>query len=185
MNIILLGPPGSGKGTQGHLLSQKYGIPEISTGDILRTAVQGATALGEMAKRYMSRGALVPDDVVIGIVKERLMQADTLHGFILDGFPRTVVQAEALERLLAEMHRAIEYVISIDVPEAELCKRLAGRRTSEGRQDDTDEAIRYRLEVYRKDTEPLIAYYRQQQLLHPIHGVGTVEEIFQRIAAIL
>lgn len=185
MNVILLGPPGAGKGTQGQLLSQQYGIPEISTGDILRTAIHSGTALGDMAKSYMSRGALVPDDIVVRIVKERLLQADTLHGFILDGFPRTVGQAEALGQMLAEMRKAIEYVISIDVPETELCERLAGRRTSEGRQDDTDEAIRYRLEVYRKDTEPLVAYYRQQQLLYPVCGVGTIEEIFQRIAAIL
>jgi adenylate kinase len=185
MNMILLGPPGSGKGTQGHLLSQRYSIPEISTGHILRAAVQAETALGEIAKSYMSRGALVPDDIVIGIVKERLSQADTAPGFILDGFPRTVGQAEALGRMLAEMNRAIEYVISIDVPEEELLKRLAGRRSMEGRQDDSEEAIRHRLEVYQKDTEPLIAYYRQQHLLHLVHGVGTIEEIFQRIVAIL
>ena len=128
MNIILLGPPGSGKGTQGHLLSQKYGIPEISTGDILRTAIHSGMALGEIAKSYMNRGALVPDDIIIRIVKERLVQADTLHGFILDGFPRTVGQAEALKQMLAEMRKAIEYVICIDVPETELGKRLAGRR---------------------------------------------------------
>ena len=110
MNIILLGPPGSGKGTQGHLLSQRYGVPEISTGDILRAAVQAGTDLGEIARSYMSRGALVPDDIMIGIVKERLAQADTGKGFILDGFPRTVGQAEALGRMLAEMNKAIEYV---------------------------------------------------------------------------
>lgn len=185
MNIILLGPPGSGKGTQGHLLSQRYGIPEISTGGILRAAVQEGTGLGEIARSYMSRGALVPDDIMIGIVKERLSHADTSIGFILDGFPRTVGQAEALGRMLAEMDKAIEYVISIDVPEAELLKRLAGRRDTEGRQDDAEDAVRHRLEVYRKDTEPLIAYYRQLHLLHGVSGVGTVEEIAQRITVIL
>lgn len=185
MNIILLGPPGSGKGTQGYLLSQRYDVPEISTGAILRAAVQAGTDLGEIARSYMSGGALVPDDIMIGIVKERLSQADTSKGFILDGFPRTVGQAEALGRMLAEMNKAIEYVISIDVPETELLKRLAGRRDMEGRQDDADAAVCHRLEVYRKDTEPLIAYYCQLHLLHLVHGVGTIEEILQRITVIL
>lgn len=185
MNIILLGPPGSGKGTQGHLLSQRYDIPEISTGDMLRAAVQADTALGEIARSYMSRGALVPDDIMIGIVKERLSLADTSKGFILDGFPRTVRQAEALGCMLAEMNKAIEYVISIDVPETELLRRLSGRRHMEGRQDDTEEAVRHRLEVYRKDTEPLRAYYCQLHLLHLVPGVGTIEEISQRITSIL
>jgi adenylate kinase len=185
MNLILLGPPGAGKGTQGHRLSERYNIPEISTGDILRSAVQKGTPLGREAKSYMDRGALVPDEVMIGIIRERLAQDDTERGFILDGFPRTVAQAEALSRLSEEQQRPIEHVISIEVPQEELLQRLAGRRQLEGRQDDTNEAIRHRLEVYERETAPLIDYYRRQGLLRCIVGVGTIDEIFQRVAILL
>ena len=185
MNLILLGPPGAGKGTQGHRLSERYNIPEISTGAILRSAVHKGTPLGLEAKSYMDRGALVPDEVMIGIIRERLGQDDTERGFILDGFPRTVAQAEDLSRLSEEQRRPIEHVISIAVPQEELLQRLAGRRQLEGRQDDTDEAIRYRLEVYERETAPLIDYYRRQGLLRCIVGVGTIDEIFQRIAVVL
>ena len=185
MNLILLGPPGAGKGTQGHRLSERYNIPEISTGDMLRSAVHKGTPLGLEAKSYMDRGALVPDEVMIGIIRERLAQDDTERGFILDGFPRTVAQAEALSRLSEEQQRPIEHVISIAVPQEELLQRLAGRRQLEGRQDDTDEAIRHRLEVYERETAPLIDYYRRQGLLRCIIGVGTIDEIFQRVAILL
>ena len=185
MNVILLGPPGAGKGTQGHRLSERYSIPEISTGDILRAAVHKGTPLGREAKSYMDRGALVPDEVMIGIIRERLAQEDTERGFILDGFPRTVAQAEALTQLSEEQQRPIEHVISIEVPQGELLQRLAGRRQLEGRHDDTDEAIRHRLEVYERETAPLIDYYRRQGLLRCIAGVGTVDEIFQRITVVL
>jgi len=185
MNLILLGPPGAGKGTQGHRLSERYNIPEISTGAILRSAVHKGTPLGREAKSYMDRGALVPDEVMIGIIRERLGQDDTERGFILDGFPRTVAQAEALSRLSEEQQRPIEHVISIAVPQEELLQRLAGRRQLEGRQDDTDEAIRHRLEVYERETAPLIDYYRRQGLLRCIVGVGTIDEIFQRVAVLL
>ena len=185
MNLILLGPPGAGKGTQGHRLSALYSIPEISTGDILRAAVRQETPLGLEAKRYMDRGALVPDGIIIGIIRERLAQDDTKRGFILDGFPRTVAQAEALTQLSKEQNRPIEHVISIEVPAEELLQRLTGRRQLEGRQDDTDEAIRHRLEVYQRETAPLIDYYRQQGLLRCIVGVGTVDDISQRIIAVL
>jgi adenylate kinase len=185
MNLILLGPPGAGKGTQGHRLSERYNIPEISTGDILRSAVRKGTPLGREAKSYMDRGALVPDEVIVGIVRERLAQADTECGFILDGFPRTVAQAEALTHLSKEQQRPIEHVISIEVPQEVLLQRLAGRRQLEGRHDDTDEAIRHRLEVYERETAPLIDYYRRQGLLRCIVGVGTIDEIFQRVAVLL
>jgi len=145
MNLILLGPPGAGKGTQGHRLSERYHLPEISTGDILRAAVRQETALGQEAKRYMDSGALVPDEVIIGIVRERLCQDDTKAGFILDGFPRTVAQAEALTRLAEEQARSIEHVISIEVPEQELLQRLAGRRQLEDRRDDAEKTIRHSL----------------------------------------
>jgi adenylate kinase len=185
MNLILLGPPGAGKGTQGHRLSKSYGIPEISTGDILRQAVREGTSLGREAEAYMSRGALVPDAIIIAMVRERLAQDDCRPGFILDGFPRTVAQAEALARMMHENGPAIEHVLSIEVPEAELLSRLAGRRALEGRYDDTDVTIRHRLEVYRRATEPLIAYYRQRNLLRPLSGIGTVDEVFQRMTALL
>jgi adenylate kinase len=133
----------------------------------------------------MDRGALVPDEVMIGIVRERLVQDDTERGFILDGFPRTVAQAEALTQLSEAQQRPIEHVISIEVPQEELLQRLAGRRQLEGRHDDTDEAIRHRLEVYERETAPLIDYYRRQGLLRCIVGVGTIDEIFQRIAVVL
>ena len=185
MRLILLGPPGAGKGTQGHRLHEAHGIPEISTGDILRAAVRDETPLGLEAKAYMDRGALVPDDVIIGIARERLAESDTAAGFILDGFPRTVAQAEALDRMLLESDRPLDHVISIEVPEDELRQRLASRREIEGRDDDSDEAIRHRLEVYERQTAPLIDYYRQTGLLRPVPGVGTVEDIAQRIEMVL
>lgn len=185
MNLILLGPPGAGKGTQGHRLSERYNIPEISTGGILRSAVHKGTPLGREAKSYMDRGALVPDEIMIGIIRERLTQDDTACGFILDGFPRTVAQAEALAQLSEEQQRPIEHVLSIEVPQEELLQRLAGRRQVEGRQDDTAEAIRHRLEVYERETAPLIDYYRRQGLLRCIVGVGTIDEIFQRVVVVL
>jgi adenylate kinase len=181
MRLILLGPPGAGKGTQGHQLHEQYGISEISTGDILRAAVRDGTALGTEAKRYIDRGALVPDEVMIGIVRDRLAQPDTDKGFILDGFPRTAAQAKALDRILEDSGRPLDHVISIEVPVAELVQRLAGRRRIEGRQDDTDEAIRHRLDVYERETRPLIDYYRQTGLLRSVSGVGTIECILQRI----
>jgi adenylate kinase len=166
-------------------LSDTYGIPEISTGEILRTAVREGTQLGTEAKRYMDRGALVPDTVMVGIVRERLQQPDAAKGFILDGFPRNVAQAEALAQMLQANAMALEHVLSIEVPEEELFKRLAGRRQIEGRQDDSDEAIRHRLEVYRQETAPLIAYYQQHGLLRAIPGLGSVEDVFQRLVAVL
>jgi adenylate kinase len=185
MRLILLGPPGAGKGTQGHRLHESYGIPEISTGDILRAAVRNETPLGLEAKTYMDRGALVPDGVIIGIVRERLAEADTEPGFILDGFPRTVAQAEALDQILQEQQIPLDHVISIEVPEDELLQRLASRREIEGREDDTDGAIRYRLEVYERQTAPLINYYHKTGLLRPVPGIGTVDDIAQRIKMVL
>lgn len=185
MNLILLGPPGAGKGTQGHLLHKHYDIPQISTGDILRTAVRAGTPLGQQAKSYMERGALVPDEVMVGMVQERLAQADTKHGFILDGFPRTAAQAEALSQMLRVLDRPLGHVISIEAPEEELLRRLAKRRETEARHDDADDTIRRRLEVYQRETAPLIDYYRHQGLLRPIAGVGPVEAIFAQIVAVV
>jgi len=208
MDLILLGPPGSGKGTQAKKMVDRYHLPQISTGDILRAALKEKTSLGLEAKKYMDQGKLVPDDVVVGIVRDRLKASDCRGGFILDGFPRTVPQAEALGTTLQAMHRGIDYVISIEVANAELLKRLGGRRTcrncgamyhllfdppkKEGvcdtcggelyqRDDDQEKTIRERLKVYDEQTAPLIHYYRGKGLLRAIDGVGEVEEIFQRI----
>ncbi|HEX9950080.1 MAG TPA: adenylate kinase [Thermodesulfobacteriota bacterium] len=208
MDLILLGPPGSGKGTQAKKMVDRYHLPQISTGDILRAALKEKTPLGLEAKQYMDQGKLVPDEVVVGIVRDRLKASDCQGGFILDGFPRTVPQAEALETTLRAMNRGIGHVISIEVDNAELLKRLGGRRTcrncgamyhlvfdppkKEGvcdtcggelyqRADDQEKTIRERLKVYDKQTAPLIQYYRGKGLLRAIDGVGGVEEIFQRI----
>ncbi len=208
MNLIFLGPPGSGKGTQAKMLVDKYGIPQISTGDILREAVKEGTPLGKEAKKYMDEGKLVPDEVVVGIVRERLKEPDCTKGFILDGFPRTIPQAEALDKTLQEMGKGIDHVLSLEVDREELVRRLSGRRTCKRcgamyhiifdppkkdgvcdrcggelyqRDDDKEETIRERLRVYEEQTAPLIEYYRKKGLLRPIDGVGKIEEIFARI----
>lgn len=212
MNIILLGPPGAGKGTQAKILTKKYGIPQISTGDILRAAVKDQTPMGVKAKEFMDNGALVPDAVVVGIVEERLAKADCHAGFILDGFPRTVAQADALKGMLAEHGRSIEHVIAVEVDKEELLQRITGRRTCRGcgkgyhvlfdpprqdgrcdecsaelyqREDDSEETMRKRLEVYEQQTAPLIDYYGRESLLRPLSGIGSIEEIQQRIIAIV
>ena len=208
MDVILLGPPGSGKGTQAQKMIERYNIPQISTGDILRGAVKERTPLGVEAQRYMDQGRLVPDEVVVGIVRDRLKAPDCTEGFILDGFPRTLPQAEALDVTLHEMKREIDHVVSIEVDKEELLKRLTGRRTCQTcgamyhlifdpptrdgicdkcggklyqRDDDQEETIRERLQIYEEQTTPLIAYYRGKGLLRPIDGVGEIEEIFQKI----
>lgn len=209
MDVILLGPPGSGKGTQAQKMEGRYHIPQISTGDILRGAVQEKTPLGIEAKGYMDQGRLVPDEIVVGIVRDRLNASDCKGGFILDGFPRTLPQAVALDSTLQEMERRIDHVIAIVVDNDELVRRLTGRRTCrrcgamyhivfdpparEGicdkcggelyqRDDDREKTIRERLRVYEEQTAPLIAYYQERGLVRTIDGVGSIEEIFQRIA---
>jgi adenylate kinase len=212
MRIILLGPPGAGKGTQAKDLVNKYGIPQISTGDILRKNLAEKTPLGLEAKKFMDAGGLVPDSVVIGIVKERLKEADCKKGYILDGFPRTVPQAEELDKALAEMGTPLDKVLSIEVQDEELVKRLSGRRTcrscQEGyhvmfkapkvadkcdkcggelyqRDDDKEEAIKNRLVVYQSSTAPLIAYYTGKGLLRAVDGVGSMGDILKRMVAAL
>ncbi len=208
MNIILLGPPGAGKGTQAELLIAKYNIPHISTGDMFRAAIKEGTSLGVEAKGYMDQGQLVPDEVVIGIVKERLQKEDTQKGFLLDGFPRTVSQAEALEKILAEMERKITVTINIEVDSDILLRRLTGRRVCrncaavyhietkkskiEGvcdhcggevyqRTDDTPETVSNRLDVYKKQTEPLIDYYAKKGLLATFKGDAGIQVLFANI----
>ncbi len=212
MRLVLLGAPGAGKGTQAKRLVEKYRIPQISTGDILRKAVADGTPLGKEAKSYMDKGELVPDSVVIGLVKERLGQDDCKNGYILDGFPRNTSQAEALDNVLSDMKVPLDFALSIDIKKDELIKRLTGRRTCKNcqqmyniyfsppkkdgvcdkcggelyqRDDDKEETIRKRLEVYEASTAPLIDYYRNKGILRSVDGRGSIEEIFNRICLTL
>lgn len=181
MRIVFLGPPGSGKGTQAKLLAERLGIPAISTGDILRDAVREKTALGLQAQSVMEKGELVSDDLIVALVRERIGQRDARGGFILDGFPRTLAQAEVLESTLAGNGDALSAVVNFSVPEAELTERMLGRARAEGRADDRPETIRERLRVYREKTEPLVGFYRQRDLVASVDGLGTVKEIAARI----
>ncbi|MDL5244382.1 MULTISPECIES: adenylate kinase [Leptospira] len=176
-NIIFMGPPGAGKGTQAKILCTKLSIPQISTGDILREAVKNQTAMGIEAKRYMDAGDLVPDSVVIGIIKDRIREADCKNGFLLDGFPRTVEQADALDVLLKNEGKSIDKAINLEVPDEELLKRLLGRAEIEGRTDDNEATIKNRLENYNKKTLPLLDFYAAQKKLSQVNGVGTLEEV--------
>lgn len=206
MKLVLLGPPGAGKGTQATAISGRYGIPHISTGDILREAVKQGTELGTYANSYMSKGELVPDEIVIGIVVERLQKPDAIKGFLLDGFPRTVAQAEALDAALSDKGMNLDAVVSLEVDGEEVVRRLGSRRVCadcgaigtapadggdkcaicEGklftRTDDQPEAIRTRLQVYGAQTEPLIEYYGKKGILHPVQAVGTVDDVSNRIS---
>ncbi|MDJ0676284.1 MAG: adenylate kinase [Calothrix sp. MO_167.B42] len=179
--FIFLGPPGAGKGTQAKTLAEHWNIPHISTGDILRQALQEKTPLGIKAQDYMDKGELVPDGLVQDMVKERLNQGDTQSGWILDGFPRTVKQATFLSALLQELHQSQQKVVNLDVPDDVVVARLLER----GRKDDTEEVIRRRLEVYRSDTAPLIDYYRQQQMLVVINGNQPQEEVTNELKTIV
>lgn len=212
MNLILLGPPGAGKGTQAKMMIDTYQIPQISTGDILRAALKERTPLGLKAKEYMDKGLLVPDEVVIDIIRDRLKEADCQKGYILDGFPRTVAQAQALDKVLADMDSAIDHVISIEVDKGELVKRLTGRRTCRQcgrgyhvvfdppvnqhlcdkcqgelyqRDDDNETTVRNRLDVYDSQTFPLIQYYKEKNLIRSIEGLGGIQQIFDRVKKVL
>lgn len=208
MRLILLGPPGSGKGTQAKLLQGKFKIPKISTGDILRAAVQDNTELGKEAKSFMEKGELVPDEVVIGLIKERIAEPDCESGFILDGFPRTIIQAEKLEETLGAMGQGIDSVVDLEVAREELLVRLAGRSTCKScgamfhqtshppkadgicdecggelyqRPDDKEDTIVKRQEIYGRQTAPLKEYYQKQGKLKTIQGHGGMDEIFSRL----
>lgn len=181
LNLILMGPPGSGKGTQAKRLVEEFGIPQISTGDILREAVASGSPIGRRAKAIMEKGDLVPDEVVIEIVRDRLGRADCKMGFVLDGFPRTRKQAEALDEILVEQGRERARVLSLRVADDELRSRILAR--GEGRADDTEETARKRLEVYRRDTQPVLDHYREQ--LHSVDGQGSPDEVSGRLLRVL
>jgi len=209
LNIVLLGPPGSGKGTQATLLSEKLGIPHISTGDILRRSF--GTEQGDRAAEYMNRGELVPDSILISIVRDRLSQPDCRAGCILDGYPRTIPQADALSHILAGLNQKIDIVLDIEVPDSELITRLSSRRVCTcgatyhlifnppqnpgvcdrcgkalyQRDDDTEESVRNRLIVYKKETQPLIDYYKDRKLLVTIDGSRSIEQISEEIWAVV
>ncbi len=213
LNLILLGPPGAGKGTQAERLREDFGLPHISTGDMLRAQVARGSELGVQAKRYMDAGKLVPDEVIVGMIVQRVSDADAGDGFLLDGFPRNEIQADALAQALARLDRRLTAVLAIEVPDEEVVRRLSGRRVCvkssahiyhvefdppkhEGicdqdgsrliqRDDDREETIRVRLEVYHRQTEPLIDYYDRAGLLRRLDGCRTAEEVHARIRATL
>ncbi len=212
MIVIVMGPPGAGKGTQSALLAERLGVPHVSTGDLLRDAIARGTPLGQLAKPYVERGELVPDETMIGLVRERLLEPDARRGAVLDGFPRTVAQAQALNRALAGMGRQVDAVVYLRVPVDEVIERIAGRyvcpqcgatyhrRTNpprlsgrcdqEGaaltqRPDDRPEVVRRRLEVYHAQTAPLVDFYRQQRLLIEVDGTQAVEKVLESVLAAL
>ena len=181
MHIILLGPPGSGKGTQGDIISKSTGKPRISTGDLLRDAVKNSTPLGLEARSFMDAGALVPDEVIVGLIEKVLTSDEAATGVLMDGFPRTVGQAQAVDRVLENRSGEIQAALCFDVPIDELTKRLLERAVEQRRSDDNEESIRRRLAVYIEQTEPLISYYQKRDVLRRIDGVGSVGTIAQRV----
>jgi adenylate kinase len=185
LDILLLGPQGAGKGTQGKLISREYGLPHIATGEILRAAIAAGSELGRKAEPLLNAGRLVPDDVMIGLIRDRLAHEDTERGFVLDGFPRTAVQAEALDGMLSEIDRPLSVVVEFQLPEEQCVERLLRRAQEEGRADDTPEAIRTRLRLYHEQTAPLVEYYRARGLLVPVHADRPVEEVFEEIQQVL
>jgi adenylate kinase len=185
VRLVLLGPPGAGKGTQATVLAEHFGVPHVSTGDIFRANVKGDTPLGREAQSYMDRGDYVPDDVVNRMVADRLGETDAEAGFVLDGYPRTVAQAEALESLLAERGRPLDAIVRFVVPPEELERRLATRAEEEGRSDDTEDAWRRRFEEYEEKTRPLEDFYRDRGRVKDVDALGTVEDVTKRALAAL
>lgn len=212
MKVIMLGAPGAGKGTQAKQIADKYSIPHISTGDIFRANIKNGTELGKKAKTYMDQGLLVPDELVVELVADRIQQDDCKNGFVLDGFPRTIPQAEALDAALEKINEKMDYAIDVDVPDENIIKRMSGRRAClncgatyhivsiptkvEGicdrcgspivlRDDDKPETVKKRLEVYHEQTQPLIDYYKKQDILRTVNGVQPMEDVFKSIVEIL
>jgi adenylate kinase len=187
VNLVLFGPPGAGKGTQSKILTEKRGLPQLSTGDMLRAAIEAGTPLGLACKALMAKGELVPDETVIGIIADRYDQPDCKNGAVFDGFPRTIPQAQALDKMLAERGRKIDLVLELKVDDAVLLSRVEARIKAGGvlRSDDTPETLAYRLGVYYKNTAPLIDYYRGQGKLKTVDGMAPVEAVTAQIAAVL
>jgi adenylate kinase len=181
LRLVVLGPPGAGKGTQAVRIAEQFACADVATGDIFRANVAEGTELGRAAQEYMDRGDLVPDEVVIAMVMERLAERDCEAGFVLDGFPRTVAQAEALDRRLVDLGAPLHGVLFFEACEEELLRRLAGRAAAQHRADDVEQTIRHRLEVFGVKTRPLIDYYRHRRLLSMVDGVGRVEEVTIRV----
>ena len=181
MYLMILGAPGSGKGTQGKILAQHLGIPQVSTGDLLRAAMKAGTPLGMQAKGYYDQGLLVPDELIFGLIQEILDSPAAAKGVLMDGFPRTIPQAEAVDRMLAAKGGKVDRVLLLEVDEPELVERLLGRAAKEGRADDNPESIQQRLKVYHAQTAPLIDFYRRRGIVVSVPGMGTVEEIQQRM----
>lgn len=179
MRIIIFGPPGAGKGTQAQLISEEYNIPHLSTGEIFRSAIKNETPLGKEVKSILDAGDLVPDEKVVGLVEEELKDEKYDDGYILDGFPRTVPQAEAFDRMLEKKGNALDAFVQLQVPEEELVNRILSR--GEGRSDDTPEKIKNRLAVYWNETQPVLNHYKEQDLVVEINGVGSINDIFGRI----
>ncbi len=185
MFVLILGAPGSGKGTQGKILAERLALPKITTGDLLRAAMKEGTPLGLEAKKFYDDGKLVPDSIILGMIKEQLDRPEAKNGAILDGFPRTAAQAELVDKTLGQRGQRLNHILLLDVTEDELVRRMSARAQVEGRADDSPEAIATRLQVYQRDTAPLIAHYAQRGIVHRVPGTGTVDQIAGDIKRII